>query len=121
MPVEKRVRFLGFLWSLVYILTLILLSHTLSDLLFTAGADGYQPSEGLENDSGMMTKTVTITLTAAAGYMFLVIGLMVWCRYRRRKRKQAYLTANPEGILRKFSPSSNFTLMQSNMKKKVVI
>lgn len=49
----------------------------------------------------MMTRTVVITLSAAAGYMALVIGLMVWCRYRRRKRKQAYLNENPEGILRK--------------------
>lgn len=39
----------------------------------------------------MMTKTVVITLGAAAAYMFLVIGLMVWCRYRRRRRKQNYL------------------------------
>lgn len=68
-------------------------------LLIVKSVDSYRPNDGLESDGSMMTKTVTITLTAAAGYMFLVIGLMAWCRYRRRKRKQAYLSANPEGIL----------------------
>jgi PTK7 protein tyrosine kinase 7 len=54
--------------------------------------------EELEEGS-MMTKTVTITLSAATAYILLVIGLMLWCRYRRQKRKQAYLNSNPEGIL----------------------
>lgn len=66
------------------------------------GPDGYRPDgsiEGLEGDGSMMTKTVSITLSAAAAYMVLVIGLMVWCRYRRRKRKQAYLDANPTSTL----------------------
>jgi len=53
----------------------------------------------LEEEGSMMTRTVVITLSAAAGYMGLVVGLMVWCRYRRRKRKQDYLNENPEGIL----------------------
>ncbi|XP_046676097.1 inactive tyrosine-protein kinase 7-like [Homalodisca vitripennis] len=64
--------------------------------------DGYRPDgtiEGLEGDGSMMTKTVSITLSAAAAYMLLVIGLMAWCRYRRRKRKQAYLDANPASPL----------------------
>lgn len=61
--------------------------------------DGYGSVEGLENDGSMMTKTVSITLSAAAAYMVLVIGLMAWCRYRRRKRKQAYLDANPASPL----------------------
>lgn len=43
-------------------------------------------------DDAVMTKTVSITLSVAAGYMLLVIGLMVWCRHRQLKRKQAYLT-----------------------------
>ena len=34
-----------------------------------------------------MTRTVTITLSAAALYMFLVMALMIYCRYRRAKRK----------------------------------
>lgn len=71
-------------------------------LLIVKTGDGYRPNDGLENDGSMMTKTVTVTLTAAAGYMVLVVGLMAWCRYRRKKRKQAYLNANPEGILRRF-------------------
>lgn len=64
--------------------------------------DGYRPDgaiEGLEGDGSMMTRTVSITLSAAAAYMVLVIGLMAWCRYRRRKRKQAYLDANPASPL----------------------
>lgn len=34
-----------------------------------------------------MTRTVTITLGAAALYMFLVMALMIYCRYRRAKHK----------------------------------
>ncbi|KAK3919401.1 Inactive tyrosine-protein kinase 7 [Frankliniella fusca] len=62
--------------------------------LFVRSAEGYLP-DGPEtsnsSEDSMMTKTVLITLGAAAAYMFLVIGLMVWCRFRRRKRKQNYL------------------------------
>ncbi|ODN06678.1 Tyrosine-protein kinase-like otk [Orchesella cincta] len=43
-------------------------------------------------DDAVMTRTVSITLSVAAGYMLLVIGLMLWCRQRQLKRKQAYLT-----------------------------
>lgn len=60
------------------------------------GSEGYRPDgsiEGLESEDSMMTKTITITLSAAAAYMSLVIGLMAWCRYRRHRRKQAYLEA----------------------------
>lgn len=42
-------------------------------------------------EGSMMTKTVTITLSAAAAYMVLVVGLMLYCRYRRRRKKQQYL------------------------------
>ena len=49
------------------------------------------PEAENSNEDSMMTKTVVITLGAAAAYMFLVVGLMVWCRYRRRRRKQNYL------------------------------
>lgn len=35
----------------------------------------------------MITKAVLITMSVAGAYMILVIGLMVWCRYRRKARK----------------------------------
>lgn len=38
-----------------------------------------------------MAKTVTITLGAAAIYMMLVMGLMIWCRFRRARRKAMLL------------------------------
>ncbi|XP_074038499.1 tyrosine-protein kinase-like otk isoform X2 [Leptinotarsa decemlineata] len=34
-----------------------------------------------------VTKAVLITMSVAGAYIILVIGLMVWCRYRRRSRK----------------------------------
>lgn len=36
---------------------------------------------------GTVTKAVLITMSVAGAYIVLVIGLMVWCRYRRRSRK----------------------------------
>ncbi|XP_012151673.1 tyrosine-protein kinase-like otk isoform X1 [Megachile rotundata] len=48
------------------------------------------------DDGSMMTKTVTITLSTAAAYMVLVVGLMLYCRYRRRRRKQQYLQEQAE-------------------------
>ncbi|XP_063220526.1 inactive tyrosine-protein kinase 7-like [Bacillus rossius redtenbacheri] len=62
--------------------------------LIVKSAEGYRPLDDSEGESSMMTKTFTITLSAATAYMVLVIGLMIWCRYRRRKRKLAYLSAN---------------------------
>lgn len=38
-----------------------------------------------------MTKTVAITLGAAGVYIILVVGLMMWCRYRRARRKALML------------------------------
>ncbi|KYN01458.1 Tyrosine-protein kinase-like 7, partial [Cyphomyrmex costatus] len=60
--------------------------------------DNYRADMDLEasDDGMMMTKTVTITLSAAAGYMVLVVGLMLYCRYRRRRRKQQYLQEQTE-------------------------
>ncbi|PSN56697.1 Tyrosine-protein kinase-like otk [Blattella germanica] len=62
--------------------------------LIVRSREGYQPNEDPEGDGSMMTKTFTITLSIAGSYMMLVIGLMIWCRHRRRRRKQAYLNAN---------------------------
>lgn len=64
--------------------------------------DAWMPIDAKEEkqEENVMTKTVTITLGAAAAYMVLVIGLMVWCRYRRAKRKAMYLQqAAAEGTL----------------------
>ncbi|XP_015603298.1 inactive tyrosine-protein kinase 7 [Cephus cinctus] len=60
--------------------------------------DGYRSGQDLENgdDGSMMTKTVIITLSAAAAYKVLVVGLMLYCRYRRRRRKQQYLQEQAE-------------------------
>ncbi|XP_044576463.1 inactive tyrosine-protein kinase 7-like [Cotesia glomerata] len=59
--------------------------------------DGYRSDMDVENyDGSMMTKTVTITLGVAGAYMILVIGLMLYCRYRRRRRKQQYLQEQGE-------------------------
>ncbi|XP_037072794.1 tyrosine-protein kinase-like otk [Pollicipes pollicipes] len=53
---------------------------------------------GLASDDGaIMTRTVVITVSAAAAYLLLVAGLMLWCRYRRIKRKQQYLRTSTEG------------------------
>lgn len=46
-----------------------------------------------------MTKTVTITLTCATLYMFLVIGLMVFCKIRRAQKKARLLAeATADGM-----------------------
>lgn len=45
----------------------------------------------------MMTKTVIITLSVATGYMVFVIGLMLYCRYDRRRRKRQYAQHQTEG------------------------
>lgn len=65
-----------------------------------AAGDTYRFDVDLEvgDDGSMMTKTVMITLSAAAAYMVLVVGLMLYCRYRRRRRKQQYLQEQAEGI-----------------------
>lgn len=50
--------------------------------------------DGIEGDT--VGKTVVITLGAACAYILLVIVLMAWCRYRRRKKKQSYMEANTD-------------------------
>lgn len=43
----------------------------------------YGDYEGAES----ITKTIIITLGAAAAYIFLSVGLLIWCRLKRRQRK----------------------------------
>ncbi|KAF5296174.1 hypothetical protein FQA39_LY12628 [Lamprigera yunnana] len=54
---------------------------------------GYRPN-GAENEDSTVTKAVLITMSVAAAYIILVIGLMIWCRYRRRSRKLPIADAN---------------------------
>ncbi|GFS70215.1 inactive tyrosine-protein kinase 7 [Nephila pilipes] len=58
-------------------------------------AEYYSPNNagrGFENsDENTMSKTVGVTLGAAGVYMFLVIGLMVFCRMRRARKKARLL------------------------------
>lgn len=39
------------------------------------------------SEGSTVTKAVLITMSVAGAYIVLVIGLMIWCRYRRRTRK----------------------------------
>lgn len=64
---------------------------------YVLGGEGYKPDgniEDLENEGAMITKAVLITMSVAGAYMILVIGLMVWCRYRRKARKLANSAEN---------------------------
>lgn len=54
--------------------------------LFVAAREGFHPGES-ENDDATITKAFLITMSVAAAYILLVVGLMIWCRYRRRSRK----------------------------------
>lgn len=51
----------------------------------TAG-DGFPPEES-GGDGFLVTRAVLITMTVALAYIVLVVGLMLWCRYRRQARK----------------------------------
>lgn len=42
---------------------------------------------GADFEGSTVTKAVLITMSVAGAYIVLVIGLMIWCRYRRRSRK----------------------------------
>lgn len=39
------------------------------------------------DDGFMITRAVLITMSVAFAYIILVVGLMLWCRYRRQARK----------------------------------
>ncbi|KAM7346076.1 protein tyrosine kinase 7 [Cochliomyia hominivorax] len=58
-------------------------------------ADGFALGEG-EQEGFLITRAVLITMSVAFAYIILVVGLMIWCRYRRQARKARLNEANPE-------------------------
>uniref|UniRef100_A0A1A9WQZ8 Tyrosine-protein kinase-like otk n=1 Tax=Glossina brevipalpis TaxID=37001 RepID=A0A1A9WQZ8_9MUSC len=52
-------------------------------------ADGEDSGDGL-----LITRAVLITMSVALAYIILVVGLMIWCRYRRQARKARLNDAN---------------------------
>lgn len=48
------------------------------------------------NDGFMITRAVLITMSVAFAYIILVVGLMLWCRYRRQARKARLNLADKE-------------------------
>lgn len=46
------------------------------------GGGGEEPGDGF-----MITRAVLITMSVAFAYIILVVGLMLWCRFRRQARK----------------------------------
>uniref|UniRef100_A0A1B0AGA3 Tyrosine-protein kinase-like otk n=1 Tax=Glossina pallidipes TaxID=7398 RepID=A0A1B0AGA3_GLOPL len=47
-------------------------------------------------DGLLITRAVLITMSVALAYIVLVVGLMIWCRYRRQARKARLNEANRE-------------------------
>lgn len=56
-------------------------------LLVRATGDGLVTAEESAGDGFLVTRAVLITMTVALAYIVLVVGLMLWCRYRRQARK----------------------------------
>lgn len=56
-------------------------------LLVRATGDGLVTAEETAGDGFLVTRAVLITMTVALAYIVLVVGLMLWCRYRRQARK----------------------------------
>ncbi|XP_055382342.1 tyrosine-protein kinase-like otk [Condylostylus longicornis] len=61
-----------------------------------------KPSEGFtseESGDGIrITRAVLITMSIAFAYIVLVVGLMLWCRYRRQARKARLNAANKDNV-----------------------
>eukprot|EP00099_Drosophila_melanogaster_P014907 NP_523705.2 off-track, isoform A [Drosophila melanogaster] len=55
-------------------------------LVVKTTGDGFAPEES-GGDGFLVTRAVLITMTVALAYIVLVVGLMLWCRYRRQARK----------------------------------
>lgn len=53
--------------------------------IFLSAADEFTAEES--GDGFMITRAVLITMSVAFAYIILVVGLMLWCRYRRQARK----------------------------------
>lgn len=49
-----------------------------------------------EQEGFLITRAVLITMSVAFAYIILVVGLMIWCRYRRQARKARLNEGNPE-------------------------
>lgn len=55
-------------------------------LMVRISGDGFITEEST-GDGFLVTRAVLITMTVALAYIVLVVGLMLWCRYRRQARK----------------------------------
>lgn len=66
-------------------------SRSTDDYAAAAGGSGLNVSEtGIDSNGGdqfMITRAVLITMSVAFAYIILVVGLMLWCRFRRQARK----------------------------------
>ncbi|CAD7012929.1 unnamed protein product [Ceratitis capitata] len=58
-------------------------------------ADG-AAGEDSGGDGFLITRAVLITMTVAFAYIILVVGLMIWCRFRRQARKARLNEANKD-------------------------
>jgi len=57
-------------------------------LVVKTTGDGFAPEES-GGDGFLVTRAVLITMTVALAYIVLVVGLMLWCRYRRERSRRA--------------------------------
>ncbi|TMW42531.1 hypothetical protein DOY81_012389 [Sarcophaga bullata] len=59
-------------------------------------ADVFPLGETDSQEGFLITRAVLITMSVAFAYIILVVGLMIWCRYRRQARKARLNENNPE-------------------------
>lgn len=70
-----------------------LLENLYTNLFLYSFVSAFDKNYSGVDDGNTVTKAVTITMTVASAYIILVVGLTVWCRYKRRPRN-----SNCEGI-----------------------
>ncbi|XP_055902181.1 tyrosine-protein kinase-like otk [Eupeodes corollae] len=58
--------------------------------------EGFATEES--SDGFLITRAVLITMSVAFAYIILVVGLMLWCRYRRQARKARLTEAGKDNI-----------------------